>query len=79
LLYRGRIALIDILYDILRVKEVPLHSAGHEIFVPFIMVEGIGFLCWWPGVYDIIRLYIWSSTRFGTQPFPIKYHWVVRG
>jgi hypothetical protein len=36
--------LIDILCDILREKEVPLEA------------EGIDFLCWWPGVYDIGRL-----------------------
>jgi hypothetical protein len=36
--------LIYILCDILREKEVPL------------VAEGIDFLCWWPGVYDIGRL-----------------------
>jgi hypothetical protein len=72
------VCMIDILCDILREKEVYLTSAGREIFVPFIVAEGIGFLCWRPGVYDIGRL-LRSSTRFGTQPFPVQYHWVVRG
>jgi hypothetical protein len=31
-------------------------SAGREIFVMFIVVKGIGFLCWRPGVYGISRL-----------------------
>jgi hypothetical protein len=43
--------LIDILCDIFSEKE-----AGREIFVPFIVTEGIGFLCWRPRMYDIGRL-----------------------
>jgi hypothetical protein len=45
----------NVLIDILREKEA-VSSAGREIFVPFIVAEGIGFLCWRPGVYDIVRL-----------------------
>jgi hypothetical protein len=41
--------LIDILCDILRKR-------GRDIFVLFIVAEGIGFLCWRPGVCDIGRL-----------------------
>jgi hypothetical protein len=41
------IVLIDILCDILRKRGT---SAGREILVLFIVAEGIGFLCWRPGV-----------------------------
>jgi hypothetical protein len=43
----------NVLIDILEEKEV---SAGHEIFVLYIMAEGIGFLCCQLGVYEISRL-----------------------
>jgi hypothetical protein len=48
--------LIVILCDILREKEVPL-QVERFLFRLFIIVgEGIGFLCWRPGVYDISQL-----------------------
>jgi hypothetical protein len=79
--------LIDILCDILRQKELPLQVMRFlfrfktNSFHHNNVTEGIGFLCWRPGVYNVVVGYkgLPQGSVLTTQPFPIQYHWVVRG